>query len=245
MRFHPAIFLALAAALPLHAQGATPCDFSFRGGASMSSIGGVEIATASAGVNAVCRSRNITLDADSGRKIGEDLVELFGHVRYNEPTRINLKSDYLNYSIREERVLVRGHVVATLPSGSTLVGPEATLLRAAPNVRTIDELTAVRSPTMVVAAKGDTAKPVTINATTIYMRGDSMIYGSRSVVINRVDLIARSDSVFLDGRNNAETMRLMFKPSVEGLQGRKFRLEGEIIDAYSKNRKLDRVLARG
>src|SRR5206468_1254546 len=42
-----------------------------------------------------------------------------------------------------------------------------------------------------------------------------------------------------------ETMRLMFTPSVEGTQGRKFRLEGEVIDAYSKNKKLDRVIARG
>src|SRR6185295_15018434 len=54
-----------------------------------------------------------------------------------------------------------------------------------------------------------------------------------------------ADSAFVDGRSNNETMRLMFKPSVEGREGRKFRLEGDVIDAYSKDRKLQRVLARG
>jgi hypothetical protein len=77
------------------------------------------------------------------------------------------------------------------------------------------------------------------------MKGDSLIYASRKVTITRPDLIARGDSAFLDGRSTQETIRLMFGPSVEGLEGKKFKLEGEIIDAYSKERKLQRVIARG
>jgi hypothetical protein len=77
------------------------------------------------------------------------------------------------------------------------------------------------------------------------MRGDSIINASRRVVIIRSDLIARGDSAYLDGRTNQETIRLMFTPSVEGLSGKKFKLEGTIIDAYSKDRKLQRVVARG
>jgi hypothetical protein len=40
-------------------------------------------------------------------------------------------------------------------------------------------------------------------------------------------------------------MRLMFNPSVEGREGRKFKLQGDVIDAYSKDRKLERVVSRG
>ena len=223
----------------------TPCEFHSDGPTSMSMVGGQEMASGSGGIRVDCRNRNITLIADSGRKIGEDRVELFGNVQYREPTRIQLRSDLLTYFIQEERIHVRGHVVASLPSGSTLTGPEATYLRAVPNVRLIEELTAINNPTVTVAAKGDSGKPVSVNATTIFMRGDSLIYASRNVTITRTDLITHSDSAFLDGRKGTETIRLMFKPSVEGLQGRKFKLEGEVIDAYSKDRKLERVIARG
>jgi hypothetical protein len=162
-----------------------------------------------------------------------------------EPSRIDLLSDRLTYVLREEMVIVRGNVVATQPNGSTLVGPEATYFRAVPRVRSIEELNAPNGPTVTIAPRNASEKPVVVNATTIYMRGDSLIYASRNVVIDRSDLIAKSDSAFVDGRSGTETMRLMFKPSVEGRGGRKFHLEGDVIDAYSKDRKLQRVVARG
>jgi hypothetical protein len=142
-------------------------------------------------------------------------------------------------------VIVKGNVIATQPNGSTLVGPKATLFRDVPRVRTIQELQAVENPTVTIAALSANEKPVIVKAVTIYMRGDSLVYASRNVVIDRSDLVAKSDSAFLDGRVGTETMRLMFNPSVEGREGRKFKLEGDIIDAYSKERKLQRVIARG
>jgi lipopolysaccharide export system protein LptA len=223
----------------------TQCDLSTSGQSVEEIVNGVSVRYGSGGIRVVCKSRGLTLTADSGSMTGDQVVNLYGRVHYDEPSRIDLHSDFLTYYLNDERVNVRGHVQATLPSGSTLIGPEATLLRAAPRVRTIDEITAIGNPTMTIAAKGDSAKPVAVNATTIYMRGDSLIYASRNVVINRADLITHSDSAFVDGRTGTETIRLMFKPSVEGLTGRKFRLEGDIIDAYSRNRKLERVVARG
>jgi lipopolysaccharide export system protein LptA len=207
-------------------------------------IGSMEVARGS-GVTVVCRSRGITLKADSGEKFGEDRVELYGRVHYDEPSRIDLRSDRLTYLMREERVNVRGNVIATQPNGSRLTGPEATYLRAVPRLRTIEELIATQSPTVTIAPRNPSEKPVVVNARTIFMRGDSLIYASRNVVIDRSDLVARSDSAFLDGRTGNETMRLMFKPSVEGREGRTFKLEGGVIDAYSKDRKLQRVIARG
>jgi hypothetical protein len=114
-----------------------------------------------------------------------------------------------------------------------------------PRVRSIEELNAIKGPTVTIAARNKNEKPVVVNANTIYMRGDSVIYASRNVVIDRADLIAKSDSAFVDGRTGNETMRLMFNPSVEGREGRKFKLQGDVIDAYSKDRKLQRVVSRG
>jgi lipopolysaccharide export system protein LptA len=226
-------------------QGLTRCELNAPGGVSSEITNGMEIARGGGGIRVNCPSRNLRLAADSGEIFGEDRVELYGRVHYDEPTRIDLKSDRLSYYMSDERVLVRGHVIATLPSGSQLTGPEATLLRDVPRVRKIQELTAPGGPTVTIAARDTSEKPVVVNATTIYMRGDSLIYASRNVVIDRSDLLATGDSAFLDGRTGGETMRLMFKPVVEGRQGRKFKLEGDIIDAYSKDRKLQRVIARG
>jgi hypothetical protein len=225
-------------------QGLTACDFQAAGGYQSEIIGSIEIQRGTQ-VNVYCRSRNLRLKADSGEAFGDDRVELYGHVRYEEPTKIDLSSDRLTYILREEMVIVRGNVIATQPNGSRLTGPEATYFRAVPRVRAIEELSAVRGPTVTIAPRNKDEKPVVVNANTIYMRGDSLIYASRSVVIDRADLVARADSAFLDGRTSAETMRLMFDPSVEGREGRKFRLEGEIIDAYSRDRKLERVISRG
>src|SRR5262249_554594 len=71
---------------------------------------------------------------------------------------------------------------------------------------------------------------------------DSLIYASGAVVINRPDLSAAADSAFLD--QSAETMRLMREPSLTGKKERPFTLKGDLIDLYSNNRKLDRVIAR-
>jgi hypothetical protein len=226
------------------AQGLTQCDFEAERFSS-ELVGSLEIRRGGGGIRVNCKSRNLRLSADSGEAFGNDRVELYGQVHYEEPSRIDLRSDRLTYVLREEMVVVRGHVVATQPNGSQLVGPEATYFRAVPRVRTIEELNAIQGPTVTIAPRTRDEKPVVVNAATIYMRGDSLIYASRNVVIDRSDLIARSDSAFLDGRIGTETIRLMFKPSIEGREGRKFRLEGDIIDAYSKDRKLQRVVARG
>ena len=227
------------------AQGLTQCDLSTRGAFSSEVIGGIEIARGGGGVTVICKSRNLRLYADSGEAFGNDRVELYGKVHYEEPTRIDLRSDRLTYILREEMVIVRGHVIATQPNGSTLTGPEATYFRAVPRVRTIEELNATSGPTVTIAPRNKNEKPVVVNANMIYMRGDSLIYASRNVVIDRADLLAKSDSAFVDGRSSNETMRLMFKPSVEGREGRRFKLEGDVIDAYSKDRKLQRVISRG
>ena len=243
MSFRRLVLLCCLAPGAALAQGLTQCNFAARRGAMLETVGTLEIQRGG-DVRINCPSRNLRLVADSGESFGNDRVELYGHVHYEEQNKIDLSSDRLTYILREEMVIVRGNVVATQPNGSKLEGPEATLFRDVPRVRTIQELNAVGNPTVTIAPRNPSDKPVVVKAATIYMRGDSLVYASRNVVIDRSDLVARSDSAFLDGRTGNETMRLMFTPSVEGREGRKFRLEGEVIDAYSKDRKLQRVIAR-
>jgi hypothetical protein len=73
------------------------------------------------------------------------------------------------------------------------------------------------------------------------MEGDSLVYASGRVEITRPDLLATGDSAFMDsGRDFA---RLMRQPSVKGNGTRAFTLTGGVIDVYSRNRQVERVLA--
>ena len=84
----------------------------------------------------------------------------------------------------------------------------------------------------------DTAHVV---ANTITMEGDSLVYASGRVEITRPDLLATGDSAFMDsGRDFA---RLMREPSVVGKGTRTFTLTGGVIDVYSRNKQVDRVVA--
>jgi hypothetical protein len=84
---------------------------------------------------------------------------------------------------------------------------------------------------------------MTVVANTVYMDGDSLLYGGGQVTISRENLLASGDSVFLD--TGLETMRMMRKPRIEGKREKPFTLTGEVIDLYSRNRKLERVFSRG
>jgi hypothetical protein len=239
------VALSLIATTRLLGQGSmTNCDLHSNGPTSSETVNGNTISSGSGGITVLCKARKLTLIADSGH-MGGGVVELFGRVHYLEEGRIDVRSDLLTYYENEERFWLRGRVNALLPNGSTLVGPEVTYLRVLPGRRPYEELTAIQSPTVTIVAAGDSGKHTTVNATTIYMRGDSLTYASRNVTISRTDIIAHGDSAFLDGRANNDVMRLMFTPSIEGLGTRKFKLEGTIIDAFSKAKKLDRVIARG
>jgi hypothetical protein len=207
------------------------------------------------GVVVRCPAKRITLRADSLESYGaERRIFLVGNVDYDEP-RLKLKSDQLTYFVPEERVVAVGHVNATLPSGSRLVGPQAEYRRVAPRIRTISEMTAIGRPSVTLVegpdarrdsttARRDTARPPTVvTANTLFVRGDSLIYGSGQVNIRRPDLTANSDSIFLD--SGREFMRLLRSPRIEGRRDRPYRLSGQVIDVYSRNRQLERVVAKG
>ena len=205
-------------------------------GQSISFVGG--------GVTVQCPSRRITLVGDSA-EVYPDKYFLVGHVRYEEP-RLTLTSDYLTYFPAEERVVATSNVNARLPSGSTLVGVMAEYRRAIPGRRPRAQMIAQSRPTITIVQKDSVGRPLppmTVVGNTLFMDGDSLLYGGGQVTISRENLLATGDSAFLD--TGRETMRLMRRPRIEGNRQKPFTLTGELIDLFSRNRKLERVVSRG
>src|SRR4029079_19652744 len=63
------------------------------------------------------------------------------------------------------------------------------------------------------------------------------------VTIPPGNLLVSGDSAFLDTQK--ETMKLMRKPRIEGNRQKPFTLTGDLIDLFSRNRKLEHVISRG
>lgn len=198
------------------------------------------------GVRGYCPNKEITLHADSLESYGDEgRIYLVGNVRYDEP-RLSLTSDFLTYFQRDERIVANGNVNAKLPNGSTLRGPTAEYHRVIPDVRPVPRLYSSGRPTITIAQRdsaGQPAPPTTVNANTVTMVGDSLVYAGGQVLVTREDVIAHGDSMHLD--NEREITVLLRTPSIEGRRDRPYVLAGERIELLGRSRKLHRVLAKG
>lgn len=230
------------------AQQPTPCDLVAQPTTRISTdsvVGVGQMAFAGGGVLIKCPARGITLRGDSAQRYPDRDV-MIGNAVYDEP-RFHVTADFLNYFPADERVVAAGNVHAKMPSGSKLDGPQAEYKRAVPKIRPKAEMNAIARPTISIAEKDSLGRPMDptiVVANTVHMVGDSasLIYGGGQVVITRPDLSASGDSAFID--EGRETMRLMRNPKISGKKDRPFTLTGDLIDAFSKNRKLERVIAR-
>ncbi len=97
-------------------------------------------------VVARCPAQGLVLRSDSLESYGDEgRVVFIGHADYSEP-RLKLKADNITYYQRDERVVATQNVIAKLPSGSTLRGPQLEFLRAIPRVRPQQFATATGRP---------------------------------------------------------------------------------------------------
>ncbi len=196
------------------------------------------------GVVARCPRQKIVLKSDSLEQYGDEGRFFFiGHVDYTEP-RMRLKSDFLTYFQKEERLLAFLNVDATLPSGSQLKGSSLEYFRAVPKVRVKQMGVAVGRPTISIIEKdpqGKAQPPVNVTGNTIWLQGDSVVSAQGEVVVVRPELTATGDSLYLDGGKGL--LRVMRRPRINGTKGRPFTLVGETIDLNSRRRKLERVLS--
>src|SRR5690242_4306728 len=209
------------------------------------------------GIRAYCIGQGNNLTADSAEYY-ESQARLFlvGNVRYTEP-RATVTSNTMTYYQNDNHLHAEGNVVAVMSNGSVLRGPSADYYRSTP-ARPRQRLFAPGRPNVTLVQKDTTGRgrpPDTAHvvANTIVMDGDSLVYASGRVQITRPDLQATGDSAFLDsGRDFA---RLMREPQVVGKgkdsvqtnpktqSARTFTLTGGVIDVYSRNRQVERVVA--
>ena len=243
-----------AAVLPagLSAQG-TPaptgrCQLQFASDRALTSQrlpSGQRNAFTGGNVVARCPAQNLVLRADSLESYGDDGRIIFiGNADYSEP-RLKLKAETITYFQREERVLAVRNVRATLPTGSTLRGPQVEFLRAIPGVRPQQSATAIGRPTITLIerdAQGRAQPPVDVTGTAIHMRGDSIVSAVGQVVVVRPELTATGDSLYAN--SGTGLLRMMRGPKITGTKGRPFTLVGETIDLLSRQRKLERVIAK-
>jgi hypothetical protein len=199
----------------------------------------------SGGVVAHCIGQGNTLTADSAEYYeAQRRLYMVGNVHYTE-ARATVTSRTMTYYQNDDHLHAEGDVVAVMSNGSTLRGPSAEYYRSTPQ-RPVARMFAPGRPRVTLVQRDTTGRgrpPDTAHvvANQIAMEGDSLVYASRSVQITRPDLLATADSAFMDsGRDFA---RLMREPSVKGTGSRSFTLTGGVIDVYSHNRQVERVVA--
>ena len=229
------------------AQDLPPCDYILEetGGTRATfsrSPTGQSTTFLGGGVAITCAGQDNRLTSDSAEFYEERGVLLFvGNVKYTEP-RATIDAARMTYYQGEARVNAEGNVLARLDNGSVMRGPVADYYRGVPG-RPIPRLVATGRPqlSLVEAAPGQSAEPVIVLADQIVVVGDSLVYASRRVEITRTSVQANSDSAFVDSER--EFVRLMLAPVVTGRGERPFTLRGGVIDLFSRERKLERVLA--
>jgi lipopolysaccharide export system protein LptA len=196
------------------------------------------------GVVAHCNLQNNLLTADSAEYYEEQgMLYLIGNVHYSEPkAKVNART--MTYYQADDHLHAEGDVVGVFANGSTMHGPIADYYRSTPQ-RPVSRLVAPNRPQLDLVQPDTTGKKppdkARVDANQIVMENDSLVYASGNVQITRPDLLAKGDSAFLD--NGREFARLMINPTVEGKGERPFLLSGGVVDLYSKQRQLERVIA--
>ena len=250
-KLHFTLVLFLAVTATTKAQEIPrSCDLEFPPGTGtranvVTDATGNRITYLGGGIVARCIGQGNKLTADSAQQYeSERRLFLVGNVHYTEP-RATVTSRTMTYYQNDDHLHAEGDVVAVQSNGSTLRGPTADYYRSTPQ-RPLTRIFAPGRPTVTLVQKDtsgrgrppDTAHVV---ANTITMEGDSLVYASGQVQITRPDLLATGDSAFMDSGH--DFARLMREPSVQGKGTRAFTLTGGVIDVYSRNRQVERVVA--
>jgi hypothetical protein len=243
--------LSLAVVSTSNAQDIpSSCDLEFPTGTKTvanikTDAAGQQVTFLGRGVVARCIGQGNRLTADSAEYYqSQGRLFLVGNVHYTEP-RATVNSRTMTYYQNDDHLHAEGNVVAVMSNGSTLRGPSVDYYRSTPQ-RPLTRMIAVGRPAVTLVQRDTTGRgrpPDTAHvvANRIAMAGDSLVYASGRVEITRPDLVATGDSAFMD--SGTEFARLMREPQVRGLGTRTFTLTGGVIDIFSRNRLLERVVA--
>lgn len=241
------LVVAIVAAQSAGGQALPNCDYIFENTPTTTANlvqqpSGQSVMILSRGVIVSCAGQNNRISSDSAQYNQDTgLLLLIGNVNYREPAATIL-AQRMTYHRSEDRLNAEGNVVATMSNGSVMRAPAADYYRAVVG-RPIARTVATGRPqlTLVDPGAGGATDPVVVLADQIVLVGDSLVYASKRVDITRTSVRATSDSAFVDSEQ--EFVRLMQSPVVNGLGERPFTLRGGVIDLFSRDRKLERVLA--
>lgn len=173
---------------------------------------------------------------------GSSEVVLSGDVAYRDPTR-TLSAQNATYSSALGRLYATGNVVfSDAVRGSTLRGPEMEYFRVQPG-RPQPQVIATGRPHLTLvpdAARGTTNRdPFDVDADRMVIVGEDQFTATGQVRIRRTDLDASAAEAQYDG--TAGRMELRRDARV---QGARFDLAGDFIEATLVQGEIQRVLSR-
>jgi len=193
-----------------------------------------------------CQGENNRISADSAEQFeSAGIVNMYGNVVYEEPNKLRVTAAHAIYFTREGRLFADGGVVATQQAtGSTFSGPNIEYYRVMPG-RPVARLVAPNRPTARLIEKDSTGKPgqpTIVTADRFEDVGDTLVLGWGDVIITREKIIGRSDSLAYN--KTTQLARLVRAARIRSLDtAQAFTLNGDTIDLFTTDRKLDRVFA--
>jgi len=175
-------------------------------------------------------------------------LDLVGHVRIEDP-EIVTTANLVTYLLRVERIEARGDVDAVnRNTGTRIRGPRVDYSRPARGVRDTVEVVATNRPTIDYYARstrptGETSEPYVVIGDRVRMRGEDRLWAAGRVSIDRSDLAARADSMWLDfslGRGE-----LLHSPSIAARGADTVTLRGHQINLALEGESLRALTALG
>lgn len=246
-----ALLALLLAPLPLAGQASGRCLLQVlnvdRQGVGFQPSPGVQNYYAGGNVRMRCVGQEVRMWSDSLASYQGQVVQFIGKVRYRDST-VEMTADFGTYFRDTDRWEARGNVVLTnRTNGSVLRGPTLDYLRPVPGVRDTSEMFADIRPTITIPVRDSLQQvddPYVIVAERVRVRGETQIYAGERVTIDRTDLAARGDSLFLDtGAGSRGT--LLGQASIRRTAADSFDLTGRRIDLTLERREVRYVLAQG
>ena len=158
-----------------------------------------------------------------------------------------MDADNGTYYKAGERWEARGKVhTVNLSTGSTMDGPSLDYLRAVKGVRDTVETYSIGRPTIKYIPKdsaGGKAEPYVIVGDRIRQKGENQVWAGGKVTIDRSDLAARGDSLWLRTGKDGRGSMIGSQPTLRGFGKDTFDLTGQRIDFTLDEKDLTGIMA--
>ncbi len=198
------------------------------------------------GMVAFCQGDPERIRADSAEQFeSTGMMNLFGNVVFERPGKLQVTAPFATYFAEEQKLVAFGGVVATdLPTGSTFRGPSIEYYRAG-SLRDVARMVAPQRPALRLIERdsaGNPRPPVDIEADRMEDVGDTLLTATGRVIVQRENVRGEGDTATFN--KITEAARLMRKAFIMSRDtARPFRLDGDTIDLFTRNRELERVVA--